>query len=128
MLLDDLRTFLMNNGFTNVFKLQYPEKLASLVSLHERESPMAFGASGINYGARTAPTNIRVANKDSDSAEADAWRIFSLLDSGPNERLIQLTNERTVTGRPIPPIFLEIDKEKRWVWVVKVKLRTRTTN
>lgn len=123
-LLDDLRSFLMVNGFANVFKQSYPPSPDEMISLYERENPLAFGTKGINYGIRAAPIQIRVRRRTPDEAEAAAHRLFHLLDSGADERAIRLANGRNVTSRPIPPIRFEQDDKGRWVWIVKATIIT----
>lgn len=123
-LLTDLRSFLMENGYINVFKQSYPATPDDMVSLYERENPNAFGRRGINYGIRAAPIQIRVRRQTADEAEAVAHQLFTLLDSGPDERTIVLTPERNVTSRPIPPFRFEQDDKGRWVWIVKTTIIT----
>ena len=123
-LLDALRAFLIAQGFENVFKLQYPHESDEMISLHERENPMGFGARGINYGIRAAKVQIRVRRKTPEAAEADARRIFHSLDSGTDEASIPLAPGRSVTSRPAPPFFLESDEKGRWVWVLKATILT----
>lgn len=124
MLLGDLRTYLMDNGYKDVYQTQYPEKPDEIISLHERENPDAFGRRGINYGGRSAPVQIRVRRKGIPDAEAKAWGIFALLDSGPNEEFITLAPGRVVTSRPKAPFFLEIDASNRCTYVVKTTIHT----
>lgn len=122
----DIKEFLIRNGYANLYRIQYPPKPDDIISVHEREAPNAFGESGINYGGRTAPVQIRVRRKTIDEAEQTAWDIFALLDSGPDERRISLTPGRSITSRPRPPFFLSIDDEGRSTYVVKAFITTRT--
>lgn len=123
-LLDDLRSFLISKGYSNVFQTQYPETPDEIISVHEREDPMAYGVRGINYGLRRAPVQIRVRRKTIKEAEAAAWAIHALLDSGPNEESIPLAEGRNVTSRPIPPFFLELDERGRCSYVLKTNILT----
>lgn len=125
MLLDDLVTYLESLGYRHVFRTQFPDTPDNVISVHEREAPLAFGASGIHYGARVAPVSIRVRRKTLEEAEREAWALFALLDSGPEEQDILLTPQRRTTCRPkAPPFFLEIDAKERCTYVVKVNIHT----
>lgn len=125
-LLDELRAFMIMSGFKDVFLLQYPDSPDDIISLYERENPLAFGTHGIDYGARVAQIQIRVRRFAPDAAEQDAWRLFSLLNSGPDEELIQLSPGLSVTSRPSPPFHLEYDTKNRCTFVVKAVVHTPT--
>lgn len=124
VLLDDLRSFLMSKGYGNVFMEHYPSVPDEIISLYERENPLAFGAKGINYGIRAAPIQIRVRRTEPEMAKADAWAIFHLLDSGSDEVSLELVSGCSVTSRPVPPTRLEVDAEGRWVWMLKTTILT----
>lgn len=123
-LLEDLQAYLKAQGYANVYRLQYPPEPDDVISLYEREAPLAFGWRGVNYGIRAAPVQIRVRRLSPDAAEVDARTLFELLDSGPDERMITLAEGRNVTSRPLPPFPLEQDERLRWVWVVKTTIIT----
>lgn len=123
-LIEDLRNFLLARGYTDVFETLYPDAPDEILSLHERENPLAFGRRGIHLGARAAKVTLRVRCATLPKARAMAWALFKLLDSGADEREIVLSPGRVVTGRPLPPFYLERDAKGRHAFALKVTLIT----
>ena len=124
MLVDDIIVFLEENGYANVYRTLYPPDPAEIISVHEREGPMALGPRSINYGMQARPIQIRVRREKIEDAEAVAWKLFDLFDSGPDEETIQLTEERTVTARPRVPFFFELDERRRGSYSLKLTVHT----
>jgi hypothetical protein len=94
--LRDLKTFLTAHGYTNIGVDTMPDKPDDCVGLFlwDHTVPEINDGSGIRY------VQIRVRRMDADTAYADAFTLFTLLDSGIDEERIQLTDDRWCIARP----------------------------
>jgi hypothetical protein len=95
--LDDLKAYLTEQDYTDIFRDTMPDQPDECIGLflwaHQIPSP--------NLGSGTRYVQIQVRRKDGDDANAVAFEIFSLLDSGADETPIILAEGRQCIARPI---------------------------
>lgn len=96
-MLDDLKIYLQEQGISNIYIDFMPaaEKTVNAVSLHEWDNVISKDdSSGEHY------IQIQVRRIGYDAAKRDCKKILELLDSGSDERLIWLNEEKCCIGRP----------------------------
>ena len=90
-MLDALKTYLTAQGFENVYIDFMPDAGTTYaVGLFEWNSPCSQVAGEVTHYVQ-----IQVRRGNYDSAKADCKRILELLDSGTEERLLQLDENTT---------------------------------
>ena len=97
-MLDSLKQYLGQQGIENIFLDVMPpvEKQLEAVGLFEWDNtvPEINDGSGVHY------IQVQVRRSNYDSAKAQCRKIFDLLDSGTDERVLHLSNEIICIGRP----------------------------
>ena len=97
-MLDSLKQYLGQQGIENIFLDVMPpvEKQLEAVGLFEWDNtvPEINDGSGVHY------IQVQVRRSTYDSAKAQCRKIFDLLDSGTDERVLHLSDEIFCIGRP----------------------------
>ncbi len=119
MFLEDLKVYLIANKFTDVYRETMPDKPDECIGLFlfAHKTPIISDGSGTRY------VTIQVRRFDGDDAYSVAYEIKKLLDSGPDETVISLTEHRKVIARPrTGPKKLSTDESGRTVYYTEVAL------
>lgn len=97
-MLTALKEYLTKNGYDNVYIDYMPaaEMTRKAINLTEWDNTVA----GINDGTGTHYIQIQVRDADYKSAYTTCKSIFELLDSGPDETIIDLTDDVFCIARP----------------------------
>ena len=97
-MLDSLKSYLENEGISNICLNLMPsvENGVDAVNLSEWDNVMA----DINDGTSTHYVQVQVRRTTYDSAKQDCKKIIELLDSGSDEKLIWLTDNKCCIARP----------------------------
>ena len=95
MFIDDLKSYLEAQGYTNVYCNTLPETPDTAVGLKIQNHTV----NTINDGSGTRELQIEVRDTSHQAAYHTAYELASLLDSGLEEDLIWLTEGRYVIGR-----------------------------
>lgn len=105
---DDLRAFITEKGFGPFFCEFLPDAPDAVIA--------AFVYSSVpdGYGGLTRRVQVQVRDKTVAGAYSLATQLSHLLDSGPEEELINLTADRHLICRPIrSPTSFGRDAKKR---------------
>lgn len=97
-MLDSLKKYLENKGVCGIFLDTMPpaEKRLEAIGLFEYNNTVA----EINDGSGVHYIQIQVRRSTYDEAKAECRKIFELLDSGTDERVLDLSNEIFCIARP----------------------------
>lgn len=97
-MLDSLKSYLENEGISNIYLDLMPsvENSVDAVNLSEWDNVM----TDINDGTSTHYVQVQVRRTTYNLAKQDCKKIISLLDSGTDERLIWLTDDKCCIVRP----------------------------
>lgn len=117
MFLYDLRAYLMAHGFENIWCDYLPDKPDACIGLFcwDHTVPAISDGSGTRY------VQIRARNTDGDAACAVLCDVAKLLDSGPDETIIQLTEDTWGVGRiRRMPVKLDTDENNRVSFILEV--------
>ena len=96
MFLDDLKAYLMANGYSDIHRDAMPDQPDECIGLFVYAHALPL----ISDGASTRRVQIQVRRFDGDDAYAAAFAIMKLLDSGMDETKIFLTESRWCIARP----------------------------
>ncbi len=96
MFLSDLQDYLTVHGYADIYRDNMPDQPNECIGLFLT----AHTVPPISDGSASRYVQIRVRRLDGDDAYTTAYSIFKLLDSGLNEDVIQLTEQRAVIARP----------------------------
>lgn len=88
--LEDLKTYFEGHGYTNIWLDQIPDKPDPAIGLFV----WAHTGPAISDGSAARYVQVQVRNKDLLAAYRTASEMFPLVDSGPDEDRIWLTDER----------------------------------
>ena len=93
-----LRNYLLNNGYTNVYCDFMPDvsKQLEAINLSKWDHTVA----DINDGSGLAYIQIQARRSTAQEAYKVCSELFQKLDSGTEERIINLTDEKFCVARP----------------------------
>lgn len=94
--LEDLKSYLVNNGIENIYRDFMPDEPAEAIGLFL----WSHSVPSINDGSGTRYIQVQVRSNDGDTAYKTACEIVPLLDSGEDEKVIFLTESRWCIARP----------------------------
>lgn len=93
--LQDLKSYLTNNGFNSIFREFLPDQPDDCIGLFCWEHTVG----RINDGSGWRYLQVQARNRDPEAAYRTAHEIAKLLDSGEDEKIIHLTDTRWCIGR-----------------------------
>ena len=91
-----LRNYLLNNGYTNVYCDFMPDVSKQLEAINLSKWDVA----DINDGSGLAYIQIQARRSTAQEAYKVCSELFQKLDSGTEERIINLTDEKFCVARP----------------------------
>jgi hypothetical protein len=94
--LEDLKGFLTTAGEVNVYRDMMPDQPDDTIGLFV----WAHTVGAVNDGSGTRRVQVQCRSVDPDAAYATAHRVAALLDSGPDETVIRLAEDRWCIARP----------------------------
>lgn len=109
-MLDALKSYLESRGYPDVFVIQAPDpgQQRDMITLIEWNHTMG----DPNDGTGTHYVQVQVRRAGTEEARGLCIELFRLLDSGPEEILIDLTPEDFCIARPKKgPLLLESGEE-----------------
>lgn len=116
MFLDDLKAYLVEQGYDNIFIDSMSLKADACISLFL----YAHSTPTVNYGLSTRYLQIQVRRKDYRQAAQIAEGLCALLDSGANEEYFAI-GDRLMLLRPTArPKKLTVDEHDRTVFYFEV--------
>ena len=112
--MDDLKAFLTARGYTDIYRDTMPDQPDACIGLLLWDDvPGTVGSW--RY------VQIQVRRMDGDDANAAAYAMRELLDSGQDEERIQLTDERWCIARPRRgPKKMSTDENGRTVYYTEI--------
>lgn len=117
--LEDLKTYLLANRITNIYRDTLPDQPDEAVGLFVWSHALA----EINDGSGTRYVQVQARAVDGDVAYSRLHTIAALLDSGEDEKKIVLTPSRWCIARPRNlPRKLKVDENGRTVYYFDVAL------
>ena len=117
MFLYALRSYLMERGFENIYCDFLPDKPDECIGLFcwDHTTPVISDGSGTRY------IQIQARSNDGDIACETLYKIASLLDSGQDEEIINLTENTWGIGRiRRMPVKLDTDENNRVKFILEV--------
>ncbi len=109
----------MVHGYSDIYRDTMPDQPDECIGL----LLTAHAVPPINDGSAIRQIQIHVRRIDADEAYSTAYSIFKLLDSGLNEDVIELTEQRAVIARPhTGPIKLVTNESERTIYFTEVAL------
>lgn len=116
-LLMDLKTYLSERGFANIYRDYKPDKPDSVISLFVYGATVDDGGGGLRW------LQIQVRDKNPDVAFSICWSLSTMLDSGLEEELIYLSEQRPVICRPKSrPKHMERDDKERTTYYCELAI------
>lgn len=117
MFLKDLKAYLIANKYSDISRDMLPDKPDECIGLflYVHKTPLISDGTGTYY------VQIQVRRRDGDDAYNIAFELFTLLDSGEDEKLIWLTEKRFCIARPTAgPKKMSTDESGRTVYYTEI--------
>lgn len=119
MFLDDLKAYLVANGFADIYRDTLPDEPDECIGLFV----WAHTVPSVSDGSAWRYVSVQVRRQNGDDAYAAAFAIFQLLDSGLDETPIALAEGRECIARPRSgPKKLSVDESGRTIYYTEIAL------